>query len=240
MCCFHLHCKQGWMRKGTKDTGIYLALHGRALFQWKWLCPTPRFWKCRIKQCIMSTSVSPHSSDPSLLLHISTLLSDSFRSLTSSSNYHCSHIPPSHLDSLSLSCFAALSPLQILLPSLRAVPLLRAQQPRRVLHVSVPREESTGKPPPLHHGEGGLRELGSKPQRPLSPARLEADGCRLWTEQLTHVTSGWILGFRSEVWTWSLADNQRNTSAAAAADLLCTQLGRARPSTQSPDKVIGV
>lgn len=70
MCCFHLHCKQGWMCKGTMDTGIYLAVHGRALFQWKWLCPTPRFCKCRIKQCVMSTSASPHSSDPSLSLYI--------------------------------------------------------------------------------------------------------------------------------------------------------------------------
>lgn len=70
VCCFHLQWKQGWMCKGTKDTGIYLALHGRALYQWKWLCLTARFCKCRIKQCIMSTSVSPHSSDPSLLLHI--------------------------------------------------------------------------------------------------------------------------------------------------------------------------
>lgn len=144
----------------------------------------------------------------------------------SSTSHHLLIITvPTYLpDSLSLSCFSALSPLQILLPSLRAVPLLRAQRARRVLHVSVPREESTGKPPPLHHGEGGLCKLGSNPQRPLSPARLEADGCRLWTEQLTHVISGWILGFRREVWTCSLADKQRNTSTAAVY-LLCTQLG---------------
>jgi len=67
-----------------------------------------------------------------------------------------------------------LSPVQILLSSLSAVPLLRALGARRVLHVSLPREEPARKPPPLHHGEGRVRKLGSNPRHPLPPAGLEA------------------------------------------------------------------
>lgn len=61
----------------------------------------------------MTTSTSP-PSDPSLLLcgwTFSSLPRDSFLSLTSSLNDHSSHIPPSHFQSLSSSCFSALSPL---------------------------------------------------------------------------------------------------------------------------------
>lgn len=88
-------------------------------------------------------------------------------------NYHCistSHPPP--LTAVPFLFYPP--PVQIALPSLRAVSLLRALRPRRVLHVPLPREEPTREPPPLHHGEGRVRKLGPDPQRPLLPAGLEA------------------------------------------------------------------
>ncbi|XP_040041251.2 alpha-N-acetylgalactosaminide alpha-2,6-sialyltransferase 5b isoform X1 [Gasterosteus aculeatus] len=63
---------------------------------------------------------------------------------------------------------------QIPLSSLPAVPLLRALGARRVLHVPLTRAQPTGKPPPLPHGEGRVRRLGSNPRHPLPPAGLGA------------------------------------------------------------------
>lgn len=71
-------------------------------------------------------------------------------------------------------CFSPPFSAQIARSSLRAVSLLRALRTRRVLHVSVPREEAPRRPPPLHHGEGRVRQLGADPRRPLLPARLDS------------------------------------------------------------------
>lgn len=197
-----------------------------------------------IKQHIMSTSVS-HSDVfwplcSSLLLHIFFPPSSPSRHLFIIT---VSTFLPHALTQAAFHPFFALSlclcrsPLQILIPSLRAVSLLRAQRARRVLYVSLPREQSTGRPPPLHHGEGGVRELGPNPQHQLSPARLEAHGCHLWIKQLTHVIPAWTVRFRLEAWVCSPADKPgQQSNTAAAVDLLYYQLGRDRSATQKPDQ----
>lgn len=73
-CCFHLPWERGWMRKGTRDTVIYIDLHGRGLFRWKWLWLPLSFCKCRMDK----TTYNEHVCEPfyfwplcsSLLLHI--------------------------------------------------------------------------------------------------------------------------------------------------------------------------
>lgn len=110
------------------------------------------------------------------------------------------HIPPSlitfhHFSPSSLF----LSPLKIPHSSRRAISLLWALGARWVLRIPSPREESTRKPPPLHHGEGGVFKLGSSSERSLLPAQLEAACCRRQSERLTRFSSSWFLKLASQM-----------------------------------------
>lgn len=56
---------------------------------------------------------------------------------------------------------------------LHPLPLLWAARPWRVRHVHLTRAGQARQPPPLHHRETGVRQLGSDVWHPLLSARLE-------------------------------------------------------------------
>lgn len=245
VCCFHLHWKQRWMCKGTKDTGIYLAPHGGALFKWKWLCPTPRFCKCRIRV------YNEHICGPSFFWSFFVVAHFLPSSVAPSSPSHHLLIitVPTYLPhTLTRSAYHAfLLPLS---PSL----LCRSSS-----HPSVPYHYYEPKGPDecsMYLSHESSRQ-GSH-HRFITEKAVFANWARTLNVHFHHpdwkpvaVVSGlnsshtwffgWMLGFRREVWKCSRADKQRPlNNVAAAVHLLCTQLGRARSSAQSPDNVFGV
>lgn len=88
---------------------------------------------------------------------------------------------------------------QVLPPHLCAISLLWARGTWRVLRVSLPRKESTGKQPSLHHREDSVRKLGSNPQYPLLPAKLEAHGSHQQNRRLVHTCSSWLLRLTAQM-----------------------------------------